>query len=615
MLEPPEDLAAWATQAAATEVAAPGAGLKPRIAVLFPRRQQQRLIARILLTLPADSALGTVVDDGKRERRVAVEAVLEQEGKVFDEFRVRFKLPPSDGALPTALAIERPLRPGRAYLARLRVTDEVDGASARLARGFLVPTTPQSVAEPAVPEGVIVALGEELAERRLAGRDGLLLVPPEDAVVVGVWRAETLVSGERIVRVVFSIDGEEQLVKTRPPFTAELRLARFPTEQVVRAEGYDDAGELVAADEVVLNQPRGAFRVRILEPARGAEVGARVRARAEVVVPDERRVEKVEFFVNEELQATRGQVPWEEELELSDGGDVSYLTVVATLDDGSRSEAVRFLNAPRFLEEVEVDLVEVLATVVDRSGRAVAGLGRDEFRVLEDGREQKIERFELVEDLPLAVGFAIDTSGSMEMALPEAQKAAIGFLENLITPQDTVFAVGFADEPVLLIPPTDDVRAVEEALQNLQSLGWTALHDAVVTSLYYFRAVRGRRALILLSDGDDSTSYYPFREALEYARRSGVVIYTVGIGVSAFKQTIRRKLDSLAEETGGRAFFIDQAEELTGVYRSIEEELRSQYLITYSSDGDPQSQAFRTIDVELRSRGLKARAARGYYPN
>lgn len=165
------------------------------------------------------------------------------------------------------------------------------------------------------------------------------------------------------------------------------------------------------------------------------------------------------------------------------------------------------------------------------------------------------------------------------------------------------------------MPPTDDIRAVEGALQDLRSVGWTALHDAIVSSLYYFRATRGRKALILLSDGDDSASYYPFRDALEYARRSGVVIYAVGIGVSGLKTGIRRKLNQLAEETGGRTFLIERAEDLTEVYSSIEEELRSQYLLTYSSDGIGDAETFRTIEIKVRKGKLKARATRGYYPS
>ena len=151
-------------------------------------------------------------------------------------------------------------------------------------------------------------------------------------------------------------------------------------------------------------------------------------------------------------------------------------------------------------------------------------------------------------------------------------------------------------------------------MEGLSSLGFTALHDAVVTSLYYFRGVRGRRVLVVLSDGDDTASFYPYRDVLEYARRSGVVIYTVGIGSSGIKgHQLKRKLSQLAVETGGRAFFIQNIEQLAGVYNQIEDELRSQYLLTYHSDNVTDHETFRAVDVKVSGR-LRARAMRGYYP-
>ena len=306
--------------------------------------------------------------------------------------------------------------------------------------------------------------------------------------------------------------------------------------------------------------------------------------------------------------------PWQTEIEVPLGGDVSYLSVTATLDDGSRAEEVRFLNAPEYLEEVDVKLVELYTTVTDKSGRLAKGLTETDFTVKEDGRTQTISKFELVEDLPLTIGIVIDTSGSMAESLGEAKLAALGFLENMITLRDKVFAVSFSSQPALLIPQTEDVEAVEESVEDLVAAGMTTLHDAVVTSLYYFRGVRGRRAMILLSDGDDTASGLEYRDALEYARRSGVSIYTIGLGVGGLNIKVKNKLTELAKETGGRNFMIAKASELSGVYREIEEELRSQYLLAYSSDKPSPDGAFRTIEVKVSGGKFKARTIRGYYP-
>jgi VWFA-related protein len=441
-------------------------------------------------------------------------------------------------------------------------------------------------------------------------------VPPETEVVLGLWRAEALVTGERIVKVSFLVDGKTQLTRSRRPFSAELRLSQFPVQQVVRAEGYDAAGELVAADEVILNQTRGAFGVEIAEPPRGFVGYGTVRVRAEVTVPEERRVERVELRLNDTTFATLALPPWTAEVEIPEGDEVTYLSAVATLDDGRQAEAVRFLNAPQFLEEVEVRLVELYVSVIDRSNRPVLGLGQDDFEVLERGVPQEITKFELVENLPLSVGITIDTSGSMVQALAEAQRAGQDFLSSVMTPRDRCFVIGFAQSPELLMAPTDDTEACLFGLAELRAVGSTSLHDAVVTSLYYFRGMKGQRALVLLSDGDDTSSNIAFPAALEYARRSGVAIYPVGLGVSALGFNVRSKLSQLAEETGGRVFFIGKAEELAGVYDDIEQELRSRYLLAYNAKPPPPEAAeeeFREVEIEVGRRGLRARTVRGYY--
>ncbi len=618
LLDPPDDVAAWALAAVSgSRGEAPAELPVEELKILFPDEYRQRIVSRFFVTLPAGVELEPTAgtEEDEPELRLGVDGIVEQDGVVFDTFRTLFRLAPPGEEAPVALVVERNLRPGRTFLLRLRIRDEVGGAEAFLARAFTVPDEPVPVDEPPLPEEAVVALGEELAKRRIGGADSLVLVPPETDVVIGLWRAEALVTGERIQKVAFLVDGEQQLARSRPPFSVEIRLAPEPREQVVRAEGYDQDGELVAADEVVLNQPTGSLRVRILQPGRGVETGSEVRAEAEVVVPEGLRVESLEFLVNEVVQATLQRPPWEARVSVPEGEEVVYLTVVATLDDGSRAEDVRFLRAPKYLEEVEVNLVELYTTVTNRSGRLVKGLTREQFRVLEDGRPQEISRFELVEDLPLTLGITIDTSGSMAQALQEAQLAGRAFLDNLITPKDRYFVVAFSDRPTLVMAPTDDVTASEGMLEDLRSEGWTALHDAIVTSLYYFRGVRGRRAMVLLSDGDDTASSIAFREALEYARRSGVSIYTVGLNVGTLDVSVRRKLSTLAEETGGRSFFISEAAELTTVYDEIEDELRSQYLIAFAPDRPPTSEdEFREVEVEVLERGLKARTIRGYYP-
>ncbi|MFQ5349212.1 MAG: VWA domain-containing protein [Thermoanaerobaculia bacterium] len=614
VLGPPADLAAWTARAMLTPLPeGPLDLVVDKVEVLYPDRRGQRILTRVLVTMPQDVAFVTAEDLDPPEVQVGVDGVVELHGKVFDQFRLRFKLPPERTA-PVALQVERTLRPGDPFVLHLRLRDEIGGAEAYLSLALDVPTEPMPVAAPEVAEEVVVAVGEALSMKRPAGADSLLLVPPETDVVVGLWRAEALITGENIDRVAFLVDDVVQLTRNRPPYTAELRLSNFPTEQVVRVEGYDAEGDLVTSDEVILNQQRGALAVRIVEPARGRAASGATPVRAEVTVPEERRVTGVEFRLNDVVVAELERPPWKAEIEVPASSEIVYLTAVAELDDGSRAEDVRFLNTPEYFDQVEVNLVELYITVTDRSAELVRDLMIEDFEVFEDGRKQQLTKFELVDDLPLTVGFAIDTSGSMVSALPVAKTAALDFLRSVMKPRDRAFALAFSDQPYLLMPPTSDVSALEKTLTGLRSVGWTTLHDAVVTALYYFRGLRGRRALILLSDGDDTASGVPFPDALEYGRRSGVGIYSIGLEVDRFSTGVRRKLSRLSAETGGRVFHIAKPEDLAGVYQQIEAELRSQYLLAYTSDRPGGDGAYRTVEVKVRGGKLKARTTRGYYP-
>ena len=607
-LAPPRDLARWAREAAATklEQAAPRLEIAS-LDLRFPEKEEQRIVTRALISIGPGA--GFQVAEGKKpEVALIVEGIVEQEGRPFEEFRMRFRLPePKEGA-PAVLAVDRSLRPRQAFVLRLKVTDETSGAQASLSRAFRVPSEPKP--EP-MPEGV--AAGNLVPETVVKGPDTLLLIPPPADVVLGLWRAETIVTGDRIKKVVFLVDGKPQLTRTGAPYTAEVRLEQYPTEQIVRVEGYDDKGALLASDEVILNLQRGSLAVRIAAPAKGTKVNGPTLAKAEVVIPDGHRIETVEFKVNDQTVHTLVKPPWEATVTPPANVDLVYLTVVATLEDGSKAEAVRYLKAPEYVEEVEVNLVELYVAVTDRAGSLVRDLRQEEFEALEGGKPQEIAKFELVQNLPLSIGILLDTSGSMASSLIETQKAASEFLESTMTPRDRAFAVSFSRRPRLEMPPTDDVGAVVKALSDLQAVGDTALHDALVHSLYYFRGLTGQRALVLLSDGDDNASYVQYKDALEYARRSGVAIYVIGLNLSAFETGLRGKLGELAQATGGRSFWASKPEELAPIYKQIEAELRSRYLVAYNSTETGGKAGFREVEVKVKRPGLKARTARGYY--
>lgn len=610
---PPKDLAVWA-RAALAEAAPEGEPLPVASSTIsFPERRDQRLLVRLRVELPAGVGLGVAEEKSGREARLSLAGSIEAAGAPFEEFRNRFILPPPQEDQPILLIGERSLRSGGPYVVQLELRDEVSGRIAFLARGFEVPREP--VPEPATaPPGAQVVIGEETGLTRARARDALLLLPPTSDVVFGLWRAEVLVVGEKIQKVAFYVDGQRSLVRASPPWSAELRLPNLPSEIVVRAEGLDEQGTVVAADEVLLNEPQGAASVRLLAPGRGQRVSGRIRARAAVVVPEGKRLEVVEFRLNNELLASLTQPPFETLVDVPPPGEPAYLTVSAIYLDGTRVEDFRILNGPQFLEQIQVDLVELYTSVLDREGHPVDGLAAEDFTILDRGRPQKVERFEQVRDLPLSVGIVLDTSGSMRESIGEAKHAAADFLAAVVRPTDRCFAVGFSARPRLLMPLTPDAHAVEVAFRDLPAFGETALHDALVFSLYQLRGIRSRKALVVLSDGDDNSSLVGYQDALEFARRSGASIYTIGLDIGGASVGVRGKLEKLAEETGGRAYFVGRADELANAYAAIERELRSQYLVAFAPDPPGKSGEFSPIEVKVQGGRLKVRAPRGYYP-
>jgi VWFA-related protein len=616
LLARPVDLAAWARTAAATRLPADVPELQDvSLDFDFPSRAGQRLVARGLVGVQsADKGLTVVEIEEKPRIRLRVDGTIELGSQIFERFRVRYRVPAPSAlgdtaaATPIPLVFEKALRPSQRYLLRLRVIDEGSNAQALLTRSLEVPRDPVSRLGAQV---AVAAAGESLPPG-IAGRDSLLLLPPLGEVMIGTWRAEALVTGERIRKVVFLVDGAQQLSRTLPPYSAEVRLDPFPREQVVRAEGYDEEGRLVAADQVVLNQAKGIFRVTIEEPRRGTRPTGRVLARADVVVPEEQKVESVELKVNDTVAARLTEPPWQTQIDVPPGQETAWLTVTARLEDGTQTEDVRFLRAPDNLEEMDVDLVELYVSVTDSSGHFLRGLQAKDFKVLEEGKPQTLTRFEVVESFPITLGLLIDTSASMADSLGESQRAAEQLLAHLMTPRDRAFAVGFSQFPYVVISPTDDAEGVAQALEGMTAMGRTALYDALITGLFYFRNTKGQRAMILLTDGDDTASNSSWEQALEYTRRSGVVVYPIGLGIGVLGVSARSKLEEIAEATGGRAFFIQHADELGGVYGQIEEELRSRYYLTYNSNRKADATGFRPVEVQVKKG--RARTARGYYP-
>jgi VWFA-related protein len=464
----------------------------------------------------------------------------------------------------------------------------------------------------------VAALAEANAAPAVGADDNTIrILAPPPGLSTGKLRVEATAAGAAISRVRFELDGKPVLTKTRPPYSVELNLGFQPRAHRLRAVAEDGSGRQLAEDEIPLNVGPHRFAIRLVEPQPGKAYKASLRAQAQVEVPEGETLERVELYLNEDRIATLYQPPFTQPILLPKGKEITYVRAVAYLEGGASTDSLVLVNAPDFTHNVDVQLVELYTAAVDRKGRPVEGLDAGDFTVLEDGQPQQIRRFELVQNVPVYAGILLDTSASMAQGnrLDNAVRGALRFFDKVITPKDRAAVITFADQPSLAVRFTNQQPVLAGGLAGLTAAGNTALYDSLIYSLYYFGGVKGKKALILLSDGKDEGSRYGFDDALEYARRSGVTIYTVGIDLASSEADVRMKLARLSEETGGRSFSVSEAGQLDGIYDQIQQELRSEYLLAYqSSKTDAAPDKFRTVEVKVSRPGVEAKTVRGYYP-
>jgi len=275
--------------------------------------------------------------------------------------------------------------------------------------------------------------------------------------------------------------------------------------------------------------------------------------------------------------------------------------------------------APEADISVNVNLVNVLFTVSDRKGRFVTSLPMNQFRVFEDNKPQPITHFSSETDLPLTVALLIDTSGSVGDKLVFERQAAIGFLKSAIRKKmDKALLFAFDTHVHLLQDYTDDANALSLAAETIRAGGSTSIYDAVnLAGSEKLANQAGRHIMILISDGNDTFSVKSIDEALRSAQQSDTAIYCISTN-SILKNAARdtangnKALRRLAEETGGRLFLPLSTDELSGNFKKIDEELRSQYALTYHPNAK-QDGAFHRIRIEANDRQLRIQARNGYF--
>lgn len=453
------------------------------------------------------------------------------------------------------------------------------------------------------------------------------ILPPERGyreLLTGRVLIQTLTIDPQIAVVEFFLDGEQAARATTPPFEARIRLADPPREQTIEVRATSARGAHAGTDRIVLNSLDPPFAVRIAGITAGETGGqATVRVEAGISVPRAETLERVEFYRTERLVASFDDFEDEAgpsgvrsvaaDVPTSGATPQDFVRVVARLGDGRELEDVELLQGARFQAEIDVQLVQLQVLVVDRSGNPVGDLQPEDFEVRENGERRQVENLYVSNDIPLSLGLAIDSSGSMEQIWRQTNAIAEAFLNGALTWRDQAFLVDFDSTLRLVQPLTGSKPLLARGLERLFPQGQTALYDAILFSLLQYGETPGRRALVVVTDGFDSNSRSDPTRAIDFGKRLGVPVYVVAMRSLGFDPTtmedanLRNSMRLITGPTGGRLFQIESIDQMASVFDHIEEELRRQYVLTYYSER-PFGSAVEP-EVRMTRRGLRVRSA------
>jgi Ca-activated chloride channel family protein len=276
--------------------------------------------------------------------------------------------------------------------------------------------------------------------------------------------------------------------------------------------------------------------------------------------------------------------------------------------------------APKpFTLEVDVDVVSVTAVVFDKAGRPVRGLGTKDVELFENGAKQEVSYFreasslgDLSERVPLSVVLVLDTSGSMAQNMRFLQEAVLNFVYKL-EEVDTSLVVSFNESVKGSAEFTGDTDRLERFVEGLQAWGGTSLYDAIHYSLGRIKDAPGRKALIVFSDGADTTSQLQDKDVVDYARAVEATVYSIGFKGSGFMASSPRGfLRKIASETGGQFFAPDKVSELIKVFNEISNELKNHYLLAYTPTREPDG-TWREIALKVSRADAQVRVRKGYF--
>lgn len=411
---------------------------------------------------------------------------------------------------------------------------------------------------------------------------------------------------EPVVRVALFINGVKYTEGTGRFIVLPVKVGEFIRRLRIRAVGYDAQGNVAGEDEMVVNDPRPPFRVR-LHAIRGV-------LEANVVKPPQLGITAVEFFIGEEKVSSVAAPPYTAAFDTAKYPNAVYARVVVHASDGSEANDVLFFGTNPS-ERVDVSVQQVPLSVV--GGNRAPGV--TELTLLDNGAPRKIEALTPASDQPLYAILLIDYSESMLEELPVVKAAAKQFAQRLLRPQDRIAVVGFNQKEFWLTPFTNDFNAAAASVDRVRPSGETHLYDTAIEMLFELQKQPGRHALVVLTDGVDQGSHFKLDHLVHYARYAGVPIYPIiknkaltrwmRFGVGYFEA---KRLANVARDTGATYFIIKAERELPDVYAKLAQELRNQYQLVFNSD-PAAADEWHALMITSSAR-QQLRIPRGYFP-
>ena len=380
------------------------------------------------------------------------------------------------------------------------------------------------------------------------------------------------------------------------------------------------AGSLLAgpAGETPAPRPpevrsRKGLAIRITNPLRDEFRFGRAEITAEVTAADPSLIEKVEFYADDKLIFIDTEAPYQCLFDFGTEPHSWVLRAVATHREGVTVTDSVILRRVVLNYAVNVNRVIVYTTARQKGGDhgVVSDLKKEDLVLEEDGTKQTILDF-YIEQRPVSLAMILDSSTSMQPSMKTVHAAASRFVDTLGA-EDKALVIDFDEKVYLLQDLTSNKDLLRQAITSTNAFGNTALYDALYASYRKLHGIDGRKAIILLTDGEDTASKFSFRRVLDQAKISENIIYPIGLGTSVMDLELRRILKTLAEETGGRAYFPDKVEDLEGVYGEIARELKNQYYITYQPTNENWDGRWRKLRLQSPGRDLDLRTRSGYY--